>query len=131
MQILNRKDQKNVLMINDDDEGFAEDGVQVMVLTGAEFEELLVYLPKGKAQGLLDKFYGANFQYHCNIMHYSNKSRTICQGCGEILQLTSKEDHAKACQEAEVDQLVRMAKMFNSLGTKTSVRLINRSSNGY
>lgn len=127
MQILNRKDQKNVLMISDDDEGFAEDGIQVMVLTGAEFEELLVYLPRDKAQGLLTKFYGANFKYHCNIMHYSNKSRTICQGCGEILQLTSKEDHARACEKAEVDQLVRMAEIFNSLGTETSVRLVERS----
>ena len=122
MQILNRKDQKNVLMISDDDEGFAEEGIQIMVLTGAEFEELLVYLPKDKAQSLLDKHYGANFVYHCNIMHYSNKSRTICQGCGEIVQLISKEEHAEGCRLAEGRQLLRMAQLFNKLGTETKER---------
>jgi hypothetical protein len=127
MQILESKSGKHWLLINDDDEGYAEDGVQVMVLTGAEFEELLVYLPIDKANALLDKHYGANFKYHCNIMHYSNKSRTICQGCGEILELTSKEDHAEACRQAEGDQLLRMAEIFNNLRTKANVRIVVRS----
>ena len=127
MQILESKNGKNTLMICDDDEGFADDGIQVMVLTGAEFEELLVYMPKDKAQKLLDKFYGANFEYHCNIMHYSNKSRTICQGCGKVLDLTSTEDWAVACQDAEVNQLLRMAKIFKNLGTKTKVTYFERS----
>ena len=127
MQLLNNENGKNVLMINDDDEGFAEDGIQVMVLTGAEFEELLVYMPKDKAQGLLDKFYGANFKYHCNIMHYSNKSRTICQGCGEVLELTSKEDHAKACEKAEVDRQVTVAAIYALLGTDTKVTYFEES----
>ena len=118
---------KHSLMISDDDEGFAEDGIQVMVLAGWEFEELLVYLPKDKADGLLAKFYGANFKYHCNIMHYSNKSRTICQGCGEVLELTSKEDHAKACEKAEVDRLVKMAEIHNKLGTDTKVTYFEES----
>ena len=116
MQILNNKDGKNELMINDDDEGYAEDGIQVMVLTGAEFEELLVYLPQDKAQALLEKHYGANFKYHCNIMHYSNKNRIICQGCGKILKLTSKEDHAKACEKAQSDHLLWMSRQYQKLG---------------
>ena len=121
MQLLNNENGKNVLMISDDDEGYAEDGIQVMVLTGAEFEELLVYLPKDKAQALLDKHYGANFKYHCNIMHYSNKSRTICQGCGEVLELTSKEAWALAIDKAAVDRLVRMNEIHQKLGTETKV----------
>lgn len=126
MQIL-EGEGKHSLMINDDDEGFAEDGIQVMVLTGAEFEDLLVSLPIAKGEALLDKFYGANFKYHCNIMHYSNKSETLCQGCGKVLQLTNKEDWAVVCREAEVDRLVTIAAIHALLGTDTKVTYFEES----
>lgn len=60
-------------------------------------------------------------------IRWVNKNKVICPGCGVVVRLTNKEDHALACQKIEDQQLLRMASLFSNLGTETSVRLVERS----
>ena len=111
MQLIGRKNDKNVMLVDDDDDAYEENGIQVMVLTGEEFLDIVRHLPMDKAQALLDKHYEANFKHHCGNFYASNVSTVICQSCGEVLKLTSKEEHIKACYEAEIAHRIRMMQM--------------------
>ncbi len=56
-----------------------------------------------------------------------DKNKVVCHGCGMVVRLTNKKDHALACQKIEDQQLLRMASLFSNLSTETNIRLIKRS----
>ena len=121
MQILNRKNDQNVLSVNDEDCAFEDEGVMVLVLHGEDFFHLLHVLPKNEAQGLIDKYYETYFGSckSCDSVNFynSNKSTVICTDCGNKVKLTSMVDHIAGCEKANADFEVRMMKKYQNLGT--------------
>jgi hypothetical protein len=121
MQISVGNNNRNVLSINDEDDGFEDNGVMVMVLSGEDFFHLLHVLPRADAQKLIDNYYEANFGSckSCDSVNFynSNKSTIVCTDCGNIVQLKSMADHLQGCWEAEQKHNVWMANNYQSLGT--------------
>lgn len=86
--------------INDDDEGFCDDGRVVLVLNEHQFiscmkELSVIWDDKHKKQGqmleiyrLLRESYESNYAMCCGIEFKSIRKKVICPSCGKIVSLT-------------------------------------------
>lgn len=85
---------KGVCTINDDDEGFCDDGVVSLQLNNHEFVSImndLSKLPDGQfteIYKLLEESYKSNYGYCCNTEYRSIDKTAICHKCGKIVRLT-------------------------------------------